>query len=57
MAVGGADVGSDPNQEVHHVVVASANGVVERRDALVIGLAGVSHLERRRSSMSLHKHR
>ena len=48
MAVGGADIGSDANQEVHDVVVTSADGVVERRDALVVGLAGITHLERRR---------
>ena len=48
MAVGGTDVGSDPNQEVHDIVVASTDGIVERRDALVVGLARITHLERRR---------
>ena len=44
MAVGCADISSNANQEVHHVVVAPADGVVEGRDALVVGLAGVAHL-------------
>lgn len=44
VAVWRTDVGSRANQEVHHAVVAPADGVVEGGDALVIGLAGVGHL-------------
>lgn len=44
VAVWRADIGSGANQEVHHIVMASANGVVKGGDALVVGLAGVAHL-------------
>lgn len=44
VAVWRADIGSGANQEVHHIVMASANGVVKGGDALVVGLAGVTHL-------------
>lgn len=44
MAVLCAGIGSRADQEVHHVVVAPANGVVKGSDALVVGLAGVTHL-------------
>lgn len=44
VAVRCADVGSRAHQEVNHVVVASADGVVKGSDALVVRLAGVNHL-------------
>lgn len=44
VAVWCADVGSGANQEVHHVVMASTDAVVKGGDALVVGLAGVTHL-------------
>ena len=47
VAVGSADVGADADQEVHHAVVPSTDGVVEGGDALVVRLAGITHLTRR----------
>lgn len=44
MAVLCAGIGTRADQEVHHVVVAPANGVVKGSDALIVGLAGVTHL-------------
>lgn len=44
MAVGGTGIGSGANQEIHHVVVATADRVVEAGDAFVVGLARVVHL-------------
>lgn len=46
VAVWCADIGSNANQEVHHVVVAPTDGVVKGSDALIIGLAGVVHLQK-----------
>lgn len=45
MAVWRADIGSNANQEIHHVVVAAADAVVKGSDALIVGLARVVHLE------------
>lgn len=44
MAVWCTDVRSDANQEIHHIVVAAADGIVKGSDALIIWLAGVTHL-------------
>lgn len=44
VAVWSADVCSDANQEVHHIVVSPTDGVMKCSDALIIGLAGVTHL-------------
>lgn len=46
MTVRGADVGPNANQEVHHVVVPPADGVMQPRDAFIVGLAGIGHLWR-----------
>lgn len=44
MAVWCTGVCSDANQEIHHIVMAAADGIVKGSDALVIWLAGVTHL-------------
>lgn len=44
VAVGGVDVGSRRNEEVYDGVVGAADGVVQGRDALLIGLTWVIHL-------------
>lgn len=44
VTVGGIDVGTRPNEEVHDGVVGTADGIVQGGDALLIWLAGVIHL-------------
>lgn len=44
IAVGGVHVDPEVQQEPDDVVVAGADGVVQRRDPFVVGLAGVFHL-------------
>ena len=44
VAVGGVDIGPTGDEEVNDAVVGAADGVVQRRDVLVIGLAGVVQL-------------
>ena len=44
VAVVGVDVAPEINEEAHYVHVAGANGVVERRDAFVVGCGGVGDL-------------
>jgi len=44
MAVWCTYVGSNANQEVHHIVMPPTDGVMQASDALIIWLAGVSHL-------------
>lgn len=39
-----SDIGSDANQEIHYIVMASADGIVKGSDAFIVGLAGVAHL-------------
>lgn len=45
MAVWCTDVCSDANQEVNHIVMAAADGIVKGSDALIVWLAGVTHLK------------
>lgn len=44
MAVWRTNIGSYANQEIHHIVMAAADGIVKGGDAFIIGLAGVVHL-------------
>lgn len=44
VAVRCADICSNADQEVHHVVVAPTDGIMKGGDSLIIGLAGVTHL-------------
>jgi len=44
ITVRGIDVTAVLHQESHDVVVASTDGIVERRDSLVIGRTRVCHL-------------
>lgn len=44
MAVWCTDIGSNANQEIHNIVVASTDGIVEGGDAFIVWLAGVVHL-------------
>lgn len=46
VAVSSIYVHAKLHQELHDLRVAGAHGVVERRDALVVGQARVLHLER-----------
>lgn len=45
VAVSSIYVHTKLHQELHYLRVAGAHGVVERRDALVVGQARVLHLE------------
>ena len=44
VTVWSADIGSNTNQDVHHVVMAATDGIVQGGDAFIVGLAGVAHL-------------
>lgn len=44
MAIWCADIGSDADKEIHHIVMASADRIVKGGDSFVIGLAGIAHL-------------
>lgn len=44
MAVWCTDVGSNSDQEVHNIVMASTDCIMKRSDAFIIRLAGVIHL-------------
>lgn len=46
VAVWGADIGSDANQEIHNIVMAAADGIMKGSDAFIVGLARISHLRR-----------
>lgn len=46
IAVGSVDVHAEIQQEFDYVVVSRADGVVQRRDALIVGSAGILHLEK-----------
>lgn len=45
VAVGSIYVHTELHQELHDLRVAGAHGVVERRDAFIVGQARVLHLE------------
>lgn len=47
MAVRCADIGPNANQEVGHVAMPPADGVMQAGDSLVVRLAGVAHLRER----------
>ena len=44
VAIWCTNIGSNADQEIHHIVMTSADGIVKGGDAFIIGLAGVVHL-------------
>lgn len=44
MAVRCTDINSNPNQEVHDIVMPKADGIMKGSDAFFIWLAGITHL-------------
>lgn len=45
IAVGGVSIDAKLDQELDDLGVSGANGVVQRGDALVVGCAGIVHLQ------------